>query len=193
MQKTTNIFIAGVGGQGILKFSDILSEVALLEGLDIKKSEVHGMSQRGGSVTSHVRFGDVVYSPLIEKGKADILVALEQIEAVRHISYLNPQKGVLIYDPLKIPPPDVNTGLRKYPENIDEILKNASNNVIRVEAFKKATELGNYRAQNTIILGIISHFLTFDDKTYEKAIEKVLPKKTIDFNIKAFYSGKELK
>lgn len=191
-QKTTNIFVAGVGGQGIIKFSNLLCEVAMRGGLDVKKSEIHGMAQRGGSVTTHVRFGERVYSPLIPQGSADFICSMEHLEAVRHIAFLNREQGRLIYDPYEIAPPEVYTAQRSYPKDIEERLAKLAPNRIALPAFENALKIGNSRAQNVIMLGALSTFLPFEDSLYEEAIRAGFKPKYVDINIKAFNLGKEL-
>ncbi len=191
MHKNTSILIVGVGGQGILRLSDILCEVAMGKGYDVKKSEVHGMAQRGGSVSSHVRFGERVYSPLIPKGKANFLVALEQLEALRFIEYLDRENGYLFYDPLAIPPPEVYTGERDYPL-VEKKLFEFAKNVVKVPCFEKALELGNVRVQNVVMLGVLSKYLKIEDEYYIHAIKKVFKEKFWELNIKAFEEGKKL-
>ncbi len=192
LQKTTNIFVAGVGGQGILKFSNLLCEVAMNAGLDVKKSEIHGMAQRGGSVTTHLRFGEKVYSPLITQGGADFLIAMEHLEAVRHIAFLNREHGQLIYDSYEIAPPEVYTAQREYPADVEERLDKFAPNRISLSAFKNAIELKNPRAQNIIMLGALSTFLDFEDAQYEEVIKSGFKAKFVDSNIQAFYLGKNL-
>jgi indolepyruvate ferredoxin oxidoreductase beta subunit len=190
-QKTTNIFVAGVGGQGILKFSNLLCEVAMRAGLDVKKSEIHGMAQRGGSVTTHVRFGKKVYSPLIPQGSADFMISMEHLEAVRHIAFLNPEHGRLIYDPYEISPPEVYTAQREYPVDIEERLAKFAPSRVAVPAFENALKVKNPRAQNVIMLGTLSEFLSFDDALYEEVIRDGFKPKYVDSNIAAFHLGKE--
>jgi len=189
-KNTISIFIAGVGGQGVLRFSDILGDAAMNQGFDVKKSEVHGMAQRGGSVTSHVRFGDKVYSPLIPEGKADFLVSLEQLEALRFLSYLDKREGYLLYDPLKIPPLEVSTGVKEYPD-AERILKEYTDKVLRIPAFEKAMEIGNVRVQNIVMLGALSCFLDIEDSYYTDAIKRTFKEKFWDINIKGFMEGKK--
>jgi len=191
-QKTTNIFVAGVGGQGILKFSNLLCEVAMNAGLDVKKSEIHGMAQRGGSVTTHVRFGEKVYSPLIAQGSADFIVAMEHLEAVRHIRFLDRGHGRLLYDPYEIDPPEVYTAQRVYPADVEERLEKFAPNRVALKAFENALKLKNPRAQNVIMLGALSTFLAFDDALYEDAIKAGFKPTYVDSNIKAFHLGKKL-
>jgi indolepyruvate ferredoxin oxidoreductase beta subunit len=191
-QKTTNIFVAGVGGQGILKFSNLLCEVAMNAGLDVKKSEIHGMAQRGGSVTTHVRFGEKVYSPLIPQGSADYMISMEHLEAVRHIAFLNRDQGRLIYDPYEIAPPEVYTAQRSYPADVEERLAKFAPNRISVNAFENALKIKNPRAQNVIMLGALSTCLDFEDSLYEEVIKTGFKEKYVESNIGAFHLGKEL-
>lgn len=191
-QKTTNIFVAGVGGQGILKFSDLLCEVAMHSGLDVKKSEIHGMAQRGGSVTTHLRFGEKVYSPLIPEGKADFIIAMEHIEALRHIAFLDHENGTLIYDTLEIAPPEVYTAVKPYPADIETRLERLAPKRIALPAYDEALKMGNTRAQNVIMLGALSAFLSFEPSLFEEIITKGFPAKFTESNIKAFQRGREL-
>jgi len=190
--KTTNIFVAGVGGQGILKFSNLLCEVAMNAGLDVKKSEIHGMAQRGGSVTTHVRFGEKVYSPLIPQGSAHYMISMEHLEAVRHIRYLDRKNGRLIYDPYEIAPPEVYTAQRSYPADVEERIEKFAPNRIPVNAFEHALNIKNPRAQNVIMLGALSTYLDFEDSLYEEVIKSGFKEKFVESNIKAFHLGKEL-
>ena len=183
--RVTNVFICGVGGQGILLASEILSEVALGRGLDVKKSEVHGMAQRGGAVVSHVRFGDRVYSPVIADGEADLLVSFEKMEALRWLHSLRPA-GTLVVNSQEIVP----SGLDEYPREIDEDLRRRVPDLLSVDALTLAEEAGNIRAVNTVMLGAFSSFLEFDDADWRKAIEARVPPKTVDVNLRAFELGR---
>ena len=183
--RVTNVFICGVGGQGILLASEILSEVALGRGLDVKKSEVHGMAQRGGAVVSHVRFGDRVYSPVIADGEADLLVSFEKMEALRWLHSLRPA-GTLVVNSQEIVP----SGLDEYPREIDEDLRRRVPDLLSVDALTLAEEAGNIRAVNTVMLGAFSSFLEFDDADWKKAIEARVPPKTVDVNLRAFELGR---
>ena len=183
--RVTNVFICGVGGQGILLASEILSEVALGRGLDVKKSEVHGMAQRGGAVVSHVRFGDRVYSPVIADGEADLLVSFERMEALRWLHSLRPA-GKLVVNSQEIVP----SGLDEYPKGIDENLRRRVPGLLSVDALTLAKEAGNIRAVNTVMLGAFSSFLEFDDADWRKAIEARVPPKTVDVNLRAFELGR---
>lgn len=191
MDRIFNIIIAGVGGQGILTASEILSKVAMEAGLDAKKSEVHGMSQRGGSVVSHVRFGEKVYSPLVEKGACDIILSFEKSEALRWVHYLKKEGGKVVINDLEIIPTTVSLKLDSYPTNIEEQIRDkAKAEVILVPATDLARQAGDARAANTVLLGVISNFLPFEDKVWEKVISDNVKKETIEVNLKAFYLGK---
>lgn len=180
-----NVFICGVGGQGILLASEILSEVALGQGLDVKKSEVHGMAQRGGAVVSHVRFGEKVHSPVIADGEADLLVSFEKMEALRWLHSLKPG-GKLVVNSQEIVP----SGLEEYPAGIDEELAKRQPGLLRVDALAMAREAGNARAVNIVMLGAFSRFLDFDESDWRKAIETRVPPKTVEINLKAFDLGR---
>ena len=183
--RVTNVFICGVGGQGILLASEILSEVALAAGMDVKKSEVHGMAQRGGAVVSHVRFGREVHSPVIADGEADLLVSFEKMEALRWLHALRPG-GSLIVNTQEIVP----SGLDEYPAEIDDELKRRAPNMLAIDALAMAEEAGNMRAVNTVMLGTFSGFLEFSEADWRKAIEARVPPKTIEVNLKAFELGR---
>jgi len=192
MSEVTSISITGVGGQGILLASNILSRLALLAGYDVKKSEVHGMSQRGGSVISEIRFGKTVYSPLISEGGADILMSFEKIETARYIKKLK-KEGIIIVNTQEIPSSTVLAGLESYPSEIIEQLKEITDKIITVNAVEGAKTLGNIRTVNSIMLGTLSNFLPFDINLWKEAIKSSVPKKTIDINLKAFIKGREYK
>jgi indolepyruvate ferredoxin oxidoreductase beta subunit len=188
-----NILVCGVGGQGVLLFSDIIAELALTARLDVKKSEVHGMAQRGGSVTGHIRYAPKVYSPLIEEGTADIIVAFEMLEALRYIHFLSP-KGQLIYDPHRIDPLPVSTGAVERPidERLNERLAVRAPNRRAVPAFQTALKLGNARVQNTVMLGAVSCCLEFPEDAYRQAIARLVKPKVVELNLKAFAEGQKL-
>jgi len=185
---TVNLLLSGVGGQGVVLASYVLSQVALSEGYDVKQSEVHGMSQRGGSVTSHFRFGDKVWEPLVIQGVADILLAFEALEALRYVNWLKPQ-GLLIYNSLRINPSPVAAGLTTYPEDIDARIAEAHPNVRRVNANDLAQEAGTVKAANVVMLGAVSPALPFASDTWEAVIRRVVPPKTVDVNLEAFRLG----
>ena len=185
-----NVLICGVGGQGIILASDVLCAAAHLEGLDVKKSEVHGMAQRGGSVITHVRFGPVVYSPLIEEGRGDFILAFEKLEALRYAYYLR-KEGRIVVDRRVIPPMSVLTGQEAYPPDIDERLGRAGK-VLSVDAGKVALELGNIRVVNIILLGVISNLLDLKERSWRKAIQSKVKEKFVDLNVAAFSRGRKL-
>lgn len=186
---TTNLLISGVGGQGVILASYVLSQAAMAEGYDIKQSEVHGMSMRGGSVTSHLRFGDKVWSPLITPGTADILLSFESLEALRYVHWLRPG-GLVVYNPLHVNPSPVAAGLAEYPANIDERIKAAWPRVQAVDANALAEEAGTLKAVNVVILGAVSCSLPFAAETFETIIRRVVPPKTVEANLKAFELGR---
>ncbi|MBM3322412.1 indolepyruvate oxidoreductase subunit beta [candidate division WOR-3 bacterium] len=185
-----NVLVCGVGGQGVLLFSDLVAGVALESGLDVKKSEVHGMAQRGGSVTSHIRYAPKVYSPLIEEGTADLLVAFEKLEALRYVHFLAPG-GRLIYDPLRIEPLPVRLGLVERPDDatLDQRLAARAARRMDVPAFEIARELGSTRAQNVVILGAVAGFLDLPVDAFRSAIRTSLKPGLVELNLKAFESG----
>ncbi len=186
-----NILIVGVGGQGVILASDILSEVAMTCGLDVKKSEVHGMAQRGGVVSSHVRFGEKVNSPLIPKGQADVLLSFELAEALRWLGFLKPG-GKAVVNSQKVVPPIVSTGLATYPQDAEETLKNKVGDAILVNALDLAEELGNPRLVNTILLGMTSRLLELPDSNWKKVVSQRVPKAFKELNLKAFERGRSL-
>ncbi|MFH0811684.1 MAG: indolepyruvate oxidoreductase subunit beta [Pseudomonadota bacterium] len=190
--KITNVLFVGVGGQGTIVASKILGEVVLKAGFDVKKSEVHGMAQRGGSVVSQVRFGTKVFSPLVKKGECDFMVSFEQLETLRYLDYLHP-RSMLFLTTQKLLPPSVSMGLESYPENIPERLKKSFQNTIVVEGLELAKQAGNVRALNVVLLGVLSRYLTIDEKTWIKTIHEVFPPPLQEVNRKGFYLGREHK
>jgi len=188
LDKITNIIITGVGGQGILLASEIISESAVLAGYDVKRSEIHGMAQRGGSVNSHIRFGKKIYSPLVMKGECDLLLAFEKLEAVRMADFIN-KEGTIIVNDQQINPVPVSSGLAVYPENIEEILKKYFPSVIFVNAFELAKQAGNVRTANIALLGVASKKLNIPIDVWEKVIVERVPQRAIEVNLKAFHLG----
>jgi indolepyruvate ferredoxin oxidoreductase beta subunit len=187
--KTTNILLAGVGGQGILLASEVLSEVCLMAGLDVKKNEIHGMSQRGGSVVSHLRFGEKVYSSIIPEGEADILLSFELLETCRYLVQLRPQGRVVVND-WKIAPPSVALGKQAYPDNLIETIRSQFAAVTVVNGLDLALETGNAKTVNTVLLGAMSNILDFEEQMWLTALEKMVPAKLLDINLKAFAAGR---
>lgn len=187
-RRTTNLLLSGVGGQGVVLASYVLSRVALAEGYDVKQSEVHGMSQRGGSVVSHFRFGEKVWSPLVTQGTADILLAFEVLEALRYVHWLRPG-GLLIYNALRINPSPVAAGLATYPADVDARIAEAHAKVSRVDANALAQKAGTVKAANVVMLGAVSGALPFAPDTWTEVIREAVPPKTVDVNLKAFRLG----
>jgi len=180
----TNTFICGVGGQGILLSSKILSNLALQEHFDVKKSEVHGMAQRGGSVVSHIRFGEKVYSPLIEEGSAHFLLAFEKMEALRWLHYLR-SDGTMIVNTLELTP----SGTEIYPTGLEQQIEQKAGRVIFIDADKLAVEAGSPRAVNIVLLGALSKLMDFPVETWQQVIRDSVKPKTLEINLKAFDLG----
>lgn len=188
--ETKSVMIVGVGGQGSLLASRLLGNVLLAQGFDVKVSEVHGMSQRGGSVVTYVKYGDKVYSPTIEKGEADIIISFEQLESARWLSYLK-KGGHLITSTQQLDPMPVITGVAKYPENIIEKLKALDVDVIAVDALGLAEQAGTAKASNVVLMGVLSTKMGFDEDVWQKALEQCVPAKFLELNKKAFALGRE--
>lgn len=184
---STNIMIVGVGGQGTLLASRILGNLLIGEGYDVKVSEVHGMSQRGGSVVTYVKYGDAVYSPVIDKGEADIILAFELLEALRALPYLK-KGGKLIVNNQKINPMPVITGAAEYPAGIEETL-NKSADVTELDALKLANEAGNQKAANVALIGVLAKNSNIRKESFIKAIKECVPEKFLETNLKAFELG----
>jgi indolepyruvate ferredoxin oxidoreductase beta subunit len=183
-----NIFLAGVGGQGILLASEVIGEALLRAGYDVKKSEVHGMAQRGGAVTTHLRFGPKVYSPLIEPGAADLLIAFEKLEALRFIHFLKPD-GIAVVNSQEIPPAPVSAGQEPYPNRIEERLREVSPHVYLVDALAAALALREVRAVNMVMTGAASHFLPLPEVAYADALKARLPARVVEVNLQAYRAG----
>ena len=187
--KEMNILIVGVGGQGTLLASKFLGAAAGFAGADVKVSEVHGMSQRGGSVVTCVKLGNDVKSPIIEKGEADVILSFEQLEAVRWISYLKPQ-GTVIVNTQKINPMPVVSGAAVYPDNVMEVLEKSDITLYALDALKVAEECGTAKAVNIVLLGVLCKMMKeIDEKIWLSALDAVVPKKFAEMNKKAFYMG----
>ena len=181
--------LAGVGGQGILRASDILCLAFMTAGLDVKKSEVHGMAQRGGCVTSHVRYGSKVYSPIAKKGDVDILVSFEKLETLRYLDYLKAD-GTVIINEEEIYPPSVNLGDAVYPADIVEITSKYFKKVKVVNALDLARKAGNARAVNTALLGVLSNDLMLTNDAWARVLKESFPAKALKANVQAFNLGK---
>lgn len=187
----TNILLVGVGGQGILLASEILAEACMLAGHDVKKSEIHGMSQRGGSVVSHVRFGSEVFSPIVPEGEGDILFGFELLETYRALPLLR-QGGAVVANDLRILPPAVLLGEESYPDDLPQRIRGLFPDFHLLDGQKLAVEAGNVRAANTVLLGAVSKRLPIEENVWLQAIEKMVPSKAVTVNITAFRLGRSL-
>jgi indolepyruvate ferredoxin oxidoreductase beta subunit len=187
--KVTNILLAGVGGQGTLLASEVLSEAFMLGGYDVKKSEIHGMSQRGGSVTSHVRFGSKVYSPLIPEGAADFLFGFELLETLRCLSMLRPGATVVVND-LKIMPAPVAMGQEVYPADIPAKISSCFPDTFLVNGMDLAMRAGNVRTVNIALLGALSRRLDLAEQHWHQALTRQVPERFLTENLKAFELGR---
>jgi indolepyruvate ferredoxin oxidoreductase beta subunit len=183
-----SILLAGVGGQGILRASDIMCEALMEAGFDVKKSEVHGMAQRGGCVTSHVRYGSKVYSPLAKLESIDIIISFEKMETMRYLNYLS-KDASLIVNSEKIYPPAVNIGDLPYPKDITKLLQERYKTVQKIDATELAQKAGNVKAANVVLLGAISNLMEINSAIWEKIIKKSFPEKLIKMNLAAFQMG----
>lgn len=191
MNNTTNVMIVGVGGQGSLLASKLLGHVMLKKGVDVKVSEVHGMSQRGGSVVTYVRFGDKVYSPIIDKGEADYIISFETLEAARYMTNLKPGGQVIVNDQQMDPMP-VITGAATYPEGLIDKMKDAGAKVDAIDALGIAIEAGSAKAANVVLMGRFSTYFTdVTEAEWLEALEECVPPKFIELNKKAFDLGRK--
>ena len=184
---TKNIMIVGVGGQGTLLASRILGNTAIEKGYDVKVSEVHGMSQRGGSVVTYVKYGEKVNSPIIDKGEADIILAFERLEAIRALPYLK-KGGTIVVNDREILPMPVITGATTYPNGIIDELKKVAN-VVSLDALSLSVEAGSPKAVNVVLIGVLAKSLEIDKETIVNVIKKTVPEKFLQLNLKAFELG----
>ncbi len=187
----TNILLVGVGGQGILLASEVLSETFMQAGYDVKKSEIHGMSQRGGSVVSHVRYGREVHSPIVPEGEGDILFGFEILETYRSLPLLK-KGGTVVANDLRIPPPSVLLGQEAYPDDLPGRIATLFPDFLLVDGQQLAAEAGNVRAANTVLLGAVSKRLDIPEECWIKALEKMVPPKALKVNHAAFQLGRSL-
>ena len=187
--ETKNIMIVGVGGQGSLLASKLLGHLLLTQGYDVKVSEVHGMSQRGGSVVTYVRYGDKVASPVIDQGEADYIVSFELLEAARWLSFLKPD-GQIVTNTQQIDPMPVIIGAAQYPENLVEKMKAAGAKVDAMDCLSLAEQAGSSNAVNLVLLGRLSHYFGLPEEAWMEAIEAIVPAKFLELNKKAFYLGR---
>jgi len=191
-EEATNVLVVGVGGQGAVMATELTCEVALGSGYDVKKGEVHGMSQRGGIIASNARFGKNVTTPVIGKGEADYILAFEAVEALRAVEYLRPD-GTIIVNEQQIVPPIAHFLKIEYPSNVKEKLQDGKRKVITLNAFEKARELGSELLVNTLLLGVLSQKLGLPEKTWKEVLVKRFGKKMLDLNLKAFEAGRAMK
>ena len=187
--ETKNIIIVGVGGQGSLLASKILGHLLLSQGYDVKVSEVHGMSQRGGSVITYVRFGEKVFSPVVDLGEADFIVSFEILETARWLSYLK-SDGQIVTNTQQIDPMPVITGAAKYPENLVEKMKSKGFKVDAMDCLELAKKAGSQKAVNIVLLGRLSHYFDIPEEAWQKSLEENVPSKFLELNKKAFELGK---
>ncbi|MBQ4473287.1 MAG: indolepyruvate oxidoreductase subunit beta [Lachnospiraceae bacterium] len=187
--KTKNIMIVGVGGQGSLLASKMLGHLLLNQGYDVKVSEVHGMSQRGGSVVTYVRYGDSVASPVIDLGEADFIVSFELLEAARWLPYLK-KDGQIVTNTQQIDPMPVIIGAAQYPENLTEAMREAGAKVDALDCLSLAQEAGSAKAVNMVLMGRLSHYFDLPEEAWMQSLEAIVPKKFIELNKKAFALGK---
>ena len=187
--ETKNVMIVGVGGQGSLLASKLLGALLTREGFDVKVSEVHGMSQRGGSVVTYVRYGDKVYSPVIAAGEADFIVSFEKIEAARYAQNLK-AGGRIIVNSQMIDPMPVITGAAVYPEDLVAKLKNSGAKVDALDCLKLAEEAGSAKAVNLVLMGRLSHYFDLPEEAWMRSLEANVPAKFLELNKKAFELGK---
>lgn len=186
---TKNIMIVGVGGQGSLLASKLLGHLLVTQGYDVKVSEVHGMSQRGGSVVTYVRFGDKVYSPIIDEGEADFIVSFEQLEAARWLSYLKPD-GKIVVSEQETDPMPVITGVAQYPSDLIPKMQALGVQVDAVDALGMAQKAGTAKAANLVLMGRLSRYFDFSLDIWMQAIEDCVPQKFLELNKKAFLMGR---
>lgn len=186
---TNNVMIVGVGGQGSLLASKLLGHLLLTEGYDVKVSEVHGMSQRGGSVVTYVRFGEKVYSPIIDKGEADFIVSFEKLEAARYVEYLKPT-GRIVVNTQEIDPMPVITGAVSYPAELVEKMQAKGIAVDAMDCLSLAEQAGSSKAVNLVLMGRLSRYFDIPEEKWIKAIEECVPAKFVEMNKKAFALGR---
>ena len=190
MIPVTNILVAGVGGQGIILAGKLIAQAAIASGLDVKTSEIHGMAQRGGSVTTHVRFGEKIFSPVIDPGNADFLLAFEKLEGLRYMEFLK-SKGTVVLNNQAIAPLPVAIGLETYPEAPEKQIA-ARFSLVLIDAASEAEALGNLRVANVVMIGALAHYLPLPAAAWEEAIKASVPVRFLEINRRAFARGFEL-
>ncbi len=187
--RVKSILLAGVGGQGIVMASDIISMALMASGFDVKKSELHGMAQRGGCVTSHVRYGEKVYSPISKKGDIDMLVSFEKLETLRYLDYLRPDGRIIINDE-EIYPPSVNLGTESYPEDVFGTVRRYFEHTKILKASDIAARVGNFRTVSSVMIGALSCHLEIGIVVWERIYNRAFPEKILKDNIEAFHLGR---
>lgn len=191
MSESKSIMIVGVGGQGSLLASRILGNVLLSQGYDVKVSEVHGMSQRGGSVVTYVKYSEgKVYSPIVELGEADAIISFEVLEAARYVSYLK-KGGKIIVSDQQIDPMPVITGAAQYPADIVKKIRDKGVHILDLDALSLAKEAGNAKAANVVLMGALSNIMDFDEQVWLDAVRACVPQKFLELNLKAFDLGRK--
>ncbi len=188
MGRVTNVLLVGVGGQGTILASKILSNVLVQENYDVKMNEIHGMSQRGGSVITHVRYGDKIYAPTVDIGQADMILAFEELEAMRYINYLK-SEGCMIVNLQQIHPASVSSGKAQYPQEISKKIQERVQDFVAVDAVSLAKEAGEMKAANVVLLGVLAKRLGIPIEKWEQVMEEVVPNKFIQVNKAAFSLG----
>ena len=188
--KVTNILLVGVGGQGIILASEVMADVFLEAGFDVKKSEVHGMAQRGGSVSTHVRFGAKVFSPLIKEGEVDIFIAFEELEALRYLHFLGPKPAIILNEQ-RLNPPSVSLGKENYPEKAGEILSKRAGQFKKIPGRDLALKAGDARAVNVVLLGALYSFFSIQEKIWTDNILRRFPPRAQKINLEAFRLGEK--
>ena len=190
--ETVNFLITGVGGQGTVLASELIAAVGLAAGYDVKKSDLLGLSVRGGGVIGHVRWGEKIHSPIVPEGRVDYLIAFEKLEGLRWLNQMKPD-GTILINQQEIHPVTVTSGVAKYPDEgtIDSALNAAAQNTYKVPAVDMAVELGNSRVLNVVLLGVLSALFDIDMKIWEDVLKDRVPSKYVDLNIKALHKGRE--
>lgn len=189
--KEKNILICGVGGQGILLAGELLADAALRSGLDVKKSEIHGMAQRGGSVVSHIRYGEKIYSPTIGSGSADVIFSFEKMETLRYLNFLK-RDGAVIANDQKISPTNISIKSGYYPEDIESLCQGRCGTFKFIDAVTEAKKIGNIKTMNVVMIGALSHLLDFSYEIWIETFNNLIPKKHLEINLSAFEMGRKL-
>jgi len=192
MNESTNLLFAGVGGQGSLLIAELASMAAVQAGFDVKQTEVHGVSQRGGSVETHVRFGEKIYSPIVSPGEAHVLISLEKLETLRFAHYIHPHSGKILANEFEIIPSSVANAAESYPHHAHQYLVENGFPVISLNATQQAHELGDARMANVVMLGALSALLPIESAHWQRALQVRLPKRYLEGNQKAFALGIEM-